>query len=77
MKNKTAYAVFTKTSSDLDYMVKGNFGDNEELANRWAYEHREELTKEYSPTKHVMTGRGDYTEVIKYPNGLFVKEVTY
>ena len=35
MKNKIAYAVFTLTDSGLDYMVKGNFGDNEDAANKW------------------------------------------
>jgi hypothetical protein len=36
MKKKTAYAVFTLTESGLDYMVKGNFGNNELAANIWA-----------------------------------------
>lgn len=36
MKKKIAYAVFTLTNSGLDYMVKGNFGDNKEAASQWA-----------------------------------------
>jgi hypothetical protein len=36
MKNKIAYAVFTKTDSGSEYMVKGNFGTNQVAANKWA-----------------------------------------
>jgi len=36
MKNKTAFAVFTLTDSGKDYMVKGNFGNNKEAAQKWA-----------------------------------------
>lgn len=35
MKKKIAYAVFTTTNSGLEYMVKGNFGDNKEAAEKW------------------------------------------
>ena len=36
MRTKIAYAVFTLTDSGKDYMVKGNFGNDEVAANRWA-----------------------------------------
>jgi hypothetical protein len=39
MRTKIAYAVFTFTPSGLDYMVKGNFGDNKDAADTWAKEH--------------------------------------
>jgi hypothetical protein len=36
MKKKIAYAVFTLTGSGLDYMVKGNFGEDKDAAQKWA-----------------------------------------
>ena len=43
MKNKIAYAVFTKTDSGKDFLVKGNFGDDEHSADD-LYFARHELT---------------------------------
>lgn len=66
MKKKTSFVVFTTTSSGLDFMVKGNFGNNEELAKTWAKNH--------------MNDESDILPAIfepKYPNGLFVKKVKY
>ena len=71
MKKKTAYAVFTLTDARLDYMVKGNFGDNEQEANRWAHHHDDSAMD--------VTQKEDAGEAYQpiYPNGLFVKEVKY
>ena len=71
MKNKTAYAVFTLTDSGLDYMVKGNFGDNKKDASKWAKEHKDDPG--FDP--QIVTGH--LTSLRRYPNGLFVKEVKY
>lgn len=36
MKTKIVYAVFTLTDSGVDYMVKGNFGNDKKAAEKWA-----------------------------------------
>lgn len=48
MKKKIAYAVFTKTDSGQDYMVKGNFGSDKKSADKWKKEN--ELVGKYSAT---------------------------
>jgi hypothetical protein len=66
MKKKTSFAVFTKTGSGLDYMVKGNFGNNEKLAKSWSKNHVNECKSPYPAIFEP-----------KYPNGLFVKKIKY
>jgi hypothetical protein len=39
MRKKIAYAVFTLTDSGLEYMVKGNFGEHKDLAEKWKRDH--------------------------------------
>ncbi len=63
MKNKIGYAVFTTTDSGKDYMVKGNFGNDEPAAALWAVNNAVKVE--------------DGKTVIAYPNGLTVKEVKY
>lgn len=69
MKKKSAFAVFTKTETGLDSMIKGNFGNDKEAAEDWAEHNKNDY------------GYGTYTcdgpQIPKYPNGLFVKEVKY
>jgi hypothetical protein len=67
MKKKIAFAVFTFTDSGLDYMIQGNFGNDQEAAQKWAENHAGDLRP------------STVTELIapKYPNGLIVKEVKY
>ena len=73
MIQKMAYAVFTLTDSGLDYLVKGNFGNNEQAAIQWKKDHLYDVTDNtngYDPTKPK-------TVYADYPNGLFVKAVKY
>jgi hypothetical protein len=70
MRQKTAYAVFTLTNSGLDYMVKGNFGNDKPAANNWADFHKND-------TGYTEWRCTPESEVPKYPHGLFVKEVKY
>ena len=69
MRKKIAYAVFTATDSGLDYMVKGNFGNNEEAANKWAKDN-----DIVSGPLHTEPSASLYPI---YPNGLFVKRIEY
>lgn len=63
MKKKIAYAVFTKTDSGKDYMVKGNFGNDEPAAALWVVNNAVKVE--------------DGKTVIAYPNGLEVKQINY
>ncbi len=56
MKPKIAYTVFTTSDSGLDYIVKGNFGDDKAAADKWMEEN---------------------DDCVRFPNGLFVKQVKY
>lgn len=67
MKKKTAFGVFTLTDSGLDYLVKGNFGDDKDKADAWAKDNDVITHPVDEPAK---------TEPM-YPHGLFVKEVKY
>lgn len=69
MRQKTAYAVFSLTDSGLDYMVKGNFGNDKEAAEDWAEYHKADTV--------YATYTCDGPEITKYPKGLFVKKVKY
>ncbi len=40
MIKRKAFAVFTYTLSNQEYMVRGNFGSNKESAEKWAEEHQ-------------------------------------
>lgn len=71
MKKKTAFAVFTSTPSGLDYMVKGNFGNDTEAAHKWAEEHIGDVNE------HKIVNGPVTSQDFLYPNGLFVKEVKY
>jgi len=71
MARKIAYAVFTLTDSGLEYMVKGNFGNNKDNADEWA---RRNDDSNLDITQLEDAGEGFHP---KYPNGLFVKEVKY
>lgn len=44
MKKKIAYAVFTKTLTDKEYMVKGNFGTDKQKADNWKEQHENVAT---------------------------------
>lgn len=63
MRKKIAYAVFTKTESGKDYMVKGNFGNDKKAANDWMNTHKS--------TFNVVT------DSLEYPRGLFIKKIEY
>jgi hypothetical protein len=39
MRTKIAYAVFTLIDSGKDYIVKGNFGNDKQSAEKWAENH--------------------------------------
>jgi hypothetical protein len=41
MKKNIYYGVFTYTDSGKDYLVKANFGPNEDIATAWADENSE------------------------------------
>jgi len=69
MKKKTSYAVFTKTDSGLDYMIKSNFGNDEIGANNWSENHVMDLQRSCETIGEMYD--------LKYPNGLFVKKIEY
>ena len=63
MKNKAPYwAVFTRTDSGKNHIVKGNFGTDKEAAEWWAENHVNDTDPEDGVT-------------LKYPNGLFVRSI--
>ncbi len=67
MKKKKAYAIFTLTDLGNDYMVKGNFGEDKAAADKWAENHANDADRQ----------NYDDRENVRYPNGLFVKEINY
>lgn len=71
MKKKIAYAVFTLTDSNKEYMVKGNFGGDKKAATQWAQNHKDD------PGFDPAIVSGHLTSLRKYPNGVFVKRIEY
>lgn len=68
MQKKIAYAVFSTTDSGAEYMVKGNFGANQQGCEQWI--------KDNDIILPVLSGDPQRTAPM-YPNGLFVKRIEY
>lgn len=66
-RTKIAYAVFTRTDQGNEYLVKGNFGNDKEKAEKWA--------KENDIITHPI-GEPENTQAF-FPHGLFVKKLNY
>lgn len=68
MNKKTSYAVFSLTDSGKEYLVRGNFGDEQTSANQWAENHIND--------RYIGPDGESLNEHHKYPNG-FVKKIQY